>query len=39
MMNDLLVSVKTYLTKRNGFGLDALLQVVGASAESVVDVS
>ena len=39
MMNDLLVDVEDYLTKKAGFGLDALLQIVGVEVESVVDVS
>lgn len=35
MMNDLLADVGVYLTNRAGFGLDALLQIVGAEVESV----
>lgn len=38
-MNDLLANVGDYLTKRAGFGPDALLRIVGVEVETVVDVS
>lgn len=39
MMNDLLANMGDYLTKRAGFGPDALLRIVGVEVETVVDVS